>query len=60
MNDPGPYRELRTRRSRLEHFLTVLMLVVYYGYIALIATSRSWRSPSGQGVTSLGIPMAWV
>ena len=66
MNDPvvnkiqshPKYPELRTRRNRLGIFLTVLMLVVYYGYIALIAFDKSFLAqPIGQGVTSLGIPI---
>ena len=66
MNDPvvnkiqshPKYRELRTRRNRLGIFLTVLMLVVYYGYIALIAFDKSFLAqPIGAGVTSLGIPI---
>lgn len=35
------------------------MLVVYYGYIALIAFDKSFLAqPIGAGVTSLGIPIA--
>ena len=50
--------ELDRRRNRLGIFLTVLMLVVYYGYIALIAFDKSFLAqPIGQGVTSLGIPI---
>lgn len=53
------YLELRSRRNRLGLFLTVLMLVVYYGYIALIAFDKSFLAqPIGAGVTSLGIPIA--
>ena len=53
------YQELRNRRNRLGLFLTVLMLVVYYGYIALIAFDKSFLAqPIGAGVTSLGIPIA--
>ncbi|MCO5109860.1 MAG: DUF485 domain-containing protein [Burkholderiaceae bacterium] len=66
MNDPvvnkiqshPKYRELRAKRNRLGIFLTVLMLAVYYGYIALIAFDKSFLAqPIGQGVTSLGIPI---
>ncbi|KAF1055021.1 MAG: Inner membrane protein YjcH [Delftia tsuruhatensis] len=53
------YQELRSRRNRLCLFLTLLMLVVYYGYIALIAFDKSFLAqPIGAGVTSLGIPIA--
>ena len=68
MNDPvvhkiqshPKYRELRTRRNRLGIFLTVLMLVVYYGYISLIAFDKEFLAqPIGSGVTTLGIPIGF-
>ncbi|MEQ6433467.1 DUF485 domain-containing protein [Comamonas sp. w2-DMI] len=53
------YRELRAKRNRLGLWLTVLMLVVYYGYVALIAFDKQFLAqPIGTGVTSLGIPIA--
>ena len=52
------YLELRTKRNRLGVFLTVLMLVAYYGYIALIAFDKKFLAQSiGSGVTTLGIPI---
>ena len=52
------YLELRTKRNRLGIFLTVLMLLAYYGYIALIAFDKKFLAqPIGAGVTSLGIPI---
>lgn len=52
------YLELRSKRNRLGMTLTILMLVVYYGYIALIAFDKSFLAqPIGAGVTSLGIPI---
>ena len=52
------YLELRTKRNRLGIFLTVLMLVAYYGYIALIAFDKKFLAqPIGSGVTTLGIPI---
>ena len=52
------YLELRTKRNRLGIFLTALMLVVYYGYIALIAFDKKFLAqPIGTGVTTLGIPI---
>lgn len=56
-NNPK-YLELRSKRNRLGVTLTILMLVVYYGYIALIAFDKSFLAqPIGAGVTSLGIPI---
>ena len=52
------YKELRAKRSSFGWTLTVLMLVVYYGYIALIAFNKPFLAqPIGAGVTSLGIPI---
>ena len=52
------YLELRRKRNRIGVTLTVLMLIVYYGYIALIAFDKSFLArPIGAGVTTLGIPI---
>ena len=49
---------MRTKRNRLGIFLTALMLIVYYGYIALIAFDKKFLAqPIGTGVTTLGIPI---
>ncbi|WP_027996699.1 DUF485 domain-containing protein [Simplicispira psychrophila] len=56
-NNPK-YLELRSKRNRLGVTLTILMLVVYYGYIALIAFDKSFLAqPIGAGVTTIGIPI---
>lgn len=53
------YAQLKHKRNRLGVILTILMLVVYYGYIGLIAFDKSFLAqPIGAGVTSLGIPIA--
>jgi uncharacterized membrane protein (DUF485 family) len=52
------YHELRAKRSGFGWALTVLMLVVYYGYIALIAFNKPFLAqPISAGVTTLGIPL---
>ena len=52
------YQRLRTTRNRLGWFLTILMLLGYYGYIGLIAFDKELlASPLGSGVTTLGIPI---
>ena len=52
------YLELRKERSGFGWFLTLLMMVVYYGYIALIAFNKPFLAqPIGAGVTTLGIPI---
>ncbi len=52
------YLELRTKRSSFGWVLTLLMMIVYFGYIALIAFNKPFLAqPIGAGVTSLGIPI---
>lgn len=52
------YQELRSKRTKFGVVLTILMLVVYYGYIALIAFNKPFLAqPIGSGVTTLGIPL---
>ena len=52
------YHELRAKRTPLGIVLTIMMLVVYFGYIALIAFNKPFLAqPIGAGVTSLGIPI---
>ena len=52
------YHELKRKRNGFGWMLTVLMLVVYYGYIALIAFNKPFLAqPIGAGVTTLGIPI---
>ncbi len=66
MNDPivakieanPKYHELRRKRNTFGWLLTIIMMVVYYGYIALIAFNKPFLAqPIGAGVTSLGIPI---
>ena len=53
------YHELRKKRNSFGWSMTALMMVVYYGYIALIAFNKPFLAqPIGSGVTSLGIPIA--
>ena len=52
------YHELRRKRNAFGWTLALLMLVVYYGYIALIAFNKPFLSqPLGTGVTTLGVPI---
>lgn len=52
------YQELRRKRNGFGWLLAVCMLVVYYGYIALIAFNKPFLAqPIGNGVTTLGIPI---
>ena len=52
------YAQLKQRRNKLGIVLTVLMLAVYYGYIALIAFDKAFLAkPVGTGVMSVGVPV---
>jgi len=52
------YLELRSKRTSFGWTLTLLMMVVNYGYIALIAFNKPFLAqPIGAGVTTLGIPI---
>ena len=54
------YQALKRKRNRFGWVLTILMLVVYYGFIGLIAFDKAFLAqPIGAGVTSLGIPIAF-
>ena len=52
------YHELRRKRNSFGWLLTIIMMVVYYGSIALIAFNKPFLAqPIGAGVTSVGIPI---
>jgi uncharacterized membrane protein (DUF485 family) len=52
------YLELRKKRGSFGWLLTILMMVVYYGYIALIAFNKPFLAQRiGDGVTSVGVPI---
>ena len=54
------YLELKRERNRFGWLLTMLMLFVYYGYIALIAFNKPFLAqPIGNGVTTLGVPLGF-
>ncbi|WOP15138.1 DUF485 domain-containing protein [Ottowia sp. SB7-C50] len=52
------YQKLTSTRNKFGWTLAILMLVVYYGYIALIAFDKEFLArPMGAGVTTIGIPI---
>ncbi|MEE1654094.1 DUF485 domain-containing protein [Brachymonas sp. G13] len=56
-NNPK-YQALKAERNKFGWTLAIIMLVVYYGYIALIAFDKEFLAqPIGTGVTTLGIPL---
>lgn len=55
------YQQLKQTRSRYGWTLTILMLIVYYGYTAVVAFDKSFLAkPMGAGVTTIGIPIGMV
>ena len=52
------YLELRRARSRFGWWLTIAMLIVYYGFILLVAFDKPLLAKRlGEGVTTLGMPL---
>ncbi|MDO5653255.1 MAG: DUF485 domain-containing protein [Brachymonas sp.] len=52
------YAELKTKRTRFGWILTFVVLVLYYGFIALIAFDKELLAkPLGSGITTIGIPI---
>lgn len=52
------YQELVSKRNSYSWIMTILMLVVYYGYIVLVAFNKEFLAQkTGAGVTSMGIPI---
>ena len=52
------FRALVWRRWRVSLVLTLLLFVLYYGYILLIAADRQLVSRIAQGSTTIGILLA--
>ena len=55
------YEKLVNMRSSYSITMTILVMVVYYGYILLIAFNKEWLGTKlGAGMTtSIGIPMVF-
>jgi len=52
------YQRLVSTRNSYGWVMTIIMLIVYYGYIALIAFDKSFLAqPLGAGVMTIGIPI---
>jgi uncharacterized membrane protein (DUF485 family) len=54
------YQELKAKRSRFGWWLTLAMMVVYYGFILLVAFNKEFLSQKlGDGVLTMGIPVGF-
>jgi uncharacterized membrane protein (DUF485 family) len=52
------YQQLLRERARFSWILTVIMLIVFFGYILLIAFAPDLLArPIGNGTTTVGIPV---
>ena len=52
------YQELKAKRSSLGWMLTIAMLIVYYGFIVLVAFDKPFLATRlGAGVMTIGMPI---
>ena len=52
------YQELKAKRSSFGWWLTALMMIVYYGFILLVAFNKAFLSQRlGDGVMTIGMPI---
>jgi len=55
--DPN-YQELKSRRSRFGWWLALAMMLVYYGFIVLVAFDKPFLATRlGAGVMTVGMPI---
>jgi uncharacterized membrane protein (DUF485 family) len=54
------YQELKAKRTRFGWWLTLAMMLVYYGFILLVAFNKEFLSQRlGAGVMTIGIPIGF-
>ena len=59
LRDPN-YQALKSKRSRFGWWLAAAMMVVYYGFILLVAFGKEFLSQRlGSGVMTIGIPVGF-
>ena len=55
------YRRLREERLRFGWTLTIIMMIVYYGFILMIAFGKGFLgTPVGNSATTWGIPLGFA
>ena len=58
-NNPN-YQALKAKRTRFGWWLTLAMMIVYFGFILLVAFNKSFLSQKlGAGVMTMGIPIGF-
>ena len=54
------YQELKAKRSSFGWWLALAMMIVYYGFILLVAFNKPFLAQKlGTGVTTLGMPIGF-
>ncbi len=54
------YQELKAKRTSYGWWLTLAMMVVYYGFIMLVAFNKPFLSQRiGEGVMTVGVPIGF-
>jgi len=54
------YQELKAKRTKFGWWLTLAMMLVYYGFILLVAFNKQFLSQKlGAGVMTVGIPIGF-
>ena len=54
------YQELKAKRTAFGWWLTLAMMVVYFGFILLVAFNKPFLSQRlGEGVMTVGIPVGF-
>jgi uncharacterized membrane protein (DUF485 family) len=54
------YQELKSKRTSFGWTLTILMMIVYYGFILLVAFAKPFLAQRlGAGVTTIGMPIGF-
>jgi uncharacterized membrane protein (DUF485 family) len=54
------YQELKAKRTSFGWWLTLAMMIVYYGFILLVAFNKPFLAQKlGTGVTTLGMPIGF-
>ena len=54
------YQELKAKRSSFGWWLTLAMMIVYYGFIVLVAFDKEFLAQKlGAGVMTVGIPVGF-
>jgi uncharacterized membrane protein (DUF485 family) len=52
------YQELKAKRTSLGWWLALAMMIVYYGFILLVAFNKPFLAQRlGDGVTTIGMPI---